>query len=1019
MVIDKRSQRYFEINSYPKRKLSGSTLITKYLRDASSTSLKALQGQNRLAARSTGVYVREASSRNKNNLSGKNKSITEKNDTVTTTNVVTNSETMRTNHSEIKIKQEQIEDGINKQESKRNKTREFLDDSEENMVVLNSSSEDDSDHSSQGLDTGTAPNTQKVAVMKRPWNTKGSRKKLKQYYSDVKAFATTTLPTENKSIGELEIDDDLKQTGHGQQQSNVKLGMQASMSEENSETASVNDETTDDSSTVDTDMAMEEANVTSSTTYDSDMDTVNPKDTGNTPYDTEMIESLDRTENHDAQADHRVLPKEQVEQIVDKFTDKSQFTQMVIEGDKTITQKKGRAKTVSFTDHTYDYADPLNARKISMKRIQTKNGNSSLTVVAKSQAAIKEQMAQRGTGMVESEKFEVTAIKIEFNIGAQVREYNARAQFIRLMELIKKQDKRFKVQPSQTNHPGWKELDKLPEDDEFVETFNLLTREFRTHKKVILHCKVISDKSFNSIKYSPTVKQYIFEQNIWIKIDRYDSKAEGSPGFFTMIHPRMVQRDLLLTEIRNKLMHNISTESNTNTWDRQKINTQNDDHHQENQYGIVPDFHLEVSQKKWGTLKTEVIRVNCALEHAETLKKLLVAYSDSNKKNNGVFIPVGIHLMTSPETLTNILATHEQFVKNVRGVPIHGIMEEHMFADFRQTKKTVKDTILSIDGVNRVETTRNTSTEGRWIILTDIDREKNVKKSLIDLFKQDKQNDNIFDAVGIGSRKDNINSVENNEISTYADALKTQFTPAMETKGTHEPTMTKMDRYVRAQEAKRLITKLQDKVNYNKNLGNQTKHVESAVISRVTSMEDKWKKIETRLEQLQSDVTETKQKTLADRTSQDNRLHQETMIKRIDEKIEEIKNEQKKEIQLVEQSILKQVDKKIDSKADRISVEVGNHVVERLMELMQPKLDTNPLCGQVNHSTITQDGISSPPTPKTNWNARTSVNERAQEEEKKSNTAKMMTALADIKIQHKRNSHHDNLQGKDDHSNNE
>ena len=59
----------------------------------------------------------------------------------------------------------------------------------------------------------------------------------------------------------------------------------------------------------------------------------------------------------------------------------------------------------------------------------------------------------------------------------------------------------------------------------------------------------------------------------------------------------------------------------------------------------VPKFHVEQSSRKWGKLKTEVLRINCAEEDAQYLKYLLSTASAAGKVTQGLFIPTGIHLM--------------------------------------------------------------------------------------------------------------------------------------------------------------------------------------------------------------------------------------------------------------------------------------------------------------------------------------------------------------------------------------
>ena len=590
MVIDKQPNRYVEINSFQKRRVSGRTLITKYLREVGTTKAKVSYGQNRQTDNSTGAYVRDSKQNQQNNSVDKVDKQSDRNVTkLETTNTTTTSGTMRTYTGKIKIKKEQIEAGIEANVKNHKTLNNTSDENEDTIEIIQSSSDEDSSTNTTSANKETQVSrvgrqTHCTAVTKRPWATGGSRKKLKQYYRDVKDLAETTVKRDTKSKEEeAEI---------YQAWSNQLDGL------------------------TQTKRSKEEQN---KTTYDATEDEMGNEDYSECQedYDSDMIESVEGSATYEAKEESGELSSEQSEksdnnmdieatnsehaETEEKKTDEIkniQSTKRSVDGSKEKKTTEEVAQTVQYEEYAmYDDKDPLNARKVPKERLyKTKYTNSSsFTVVAKSKASIKEQMVQRGTSMVESEKLEVTAIKIEFNVGSQVKEYNARAQLIRLMELMKNYDKKLQIQINTEPHTGWKEFEQLPEDEKFVEMFNLVIREFRTHKKVILHCKVISEKTFNAITYSPTVKQHIFEQNIWIKIDRYESRAEGLPGFFTMIHPRMVQRDVFTHEIREVLKKNCTHDTSTNNLEREDNKMRTD--YLEQAAGKVPEFHLEVSKK--------------------------------------------------------------------------------------------------------------------------------------------------------------------------------------------------------------------------------------------------------------------------------------------------------------------------------------------------------------------------------------------------------------------------------------
>ncbi len=229
--------------------------------------------------------------------------------------------------------------------------------------------------------------------------------------------------------------------------------------------------------------------------------------------------------------------------------------------------------------------------------------------------------------MIEAERLSVTSIKVVFNLASTVVEYNVREQFLSLLVLFRKYDRKLRVKSSINESTEWSDFTQLPEDSDFNNSFQLVTREFRNHKKVIIHCQLITEKPLNRIKYTEEVKNYIFSNNIWLKVDRYDSKAEGSPGFFVMIHPKMINRVEYTGTLSSELT-NIAHESDGASTAGQKLSET--ERSSNTSQTTVPPFHLEVSQKKWGKIKVDVLRVNCALDDADTLKQLLVIASEKN-----------------------------------------------------------------------------------------------------------------------------------------------------------------------------------------------------------------------------------------------------------------------------------------------------------------------------------------------------------------------------------------------------
>ncbi len=245
--------------------------------------------------------------------------------------------------------------------------------------------------------------------------------------------------------------------------------------------------------------------------------------------------------------------------------------------------------------------------------------------------------------MVEDTTFLETPVKIEFNIAKEVVEFNVREHLLKLLHEMQAFDNSLRIQSSIEQSIEWADLNSFPEGDDFSEHFQLKDFNFRTHKKVIVHMKVVSLSTVNRIKYSGKVKDHIYQQNIWIKTDRYNAKVESSPGYFTMVHPKLVHRE----ELTNDLITVLQALKPNRT--EQVVQDWYDIHVPNTQYGEepakVPPFHIESSIKKWGRVKTEVLRVTCSKDDSEYLKYLLSLASEKEQLSTAIFVPAGLHLM--------------------------------------------------------------------------------------------------------------------------------------------------------------------------------------------------------------------------------------------------------------------------------------------------------------------------------------------------------------------------------------
>jgi len=170
-------------------------------------------------------------------------------------------------------------------------------------------------------------------------------------------------------------------------------------------------------------------------------------------------------------------------------------------------------------------------------------------VITTAAKTAQQTMEQRGYNMVENMRMWETPIKIEFNLNRSVVEFNVRDKITELLQLMQEVDNTLKVKPAAPVTREWVTLEALPEEKEFTDQFRLKEFLYRNHRKVYLHMTVVTTLPMNRIKYAQRVKDYIFNQNIWVKLDRFNAKIESSPGYITMVHPKLINRDGFTEEL--------------------------------------------------------------------------------------------------------------------------------------------------------------------------------------------------------------------------------------------------------------------------------------------------------------------------------------------------------------------------------------------------------------------------------------------------------------------------------------
>ena len=128
-----------------------------------------------------------------------------------------------------------------------------------------------------------------------------------------------------------------------------------------------------------------------------------------------------------------------------------------------------------------------------------------------------------------------------------------------LLEIMQNVDPKMKVQSTVDEKTEWSNITTIPEDEEFNEHFQLKEFVYRKLKKVVVYMTMNTTLHINRIKYSNSVKEHLFQKDIWFKLNWSETKVESSPGIITMIHPKLINREDYMTEIESALRDTLCT----------------------------------------------------------------------------------------------------------------------------------------------------------------------------------------------------------------------------------------------------------------------------------------------------------------------------------------------------------------------------------------------------------------------------------------------------------------------------
>ena len=588
-----------------------------------------------------------------------------------------------------------------------------------------------------------------------------------------------------------------------------------------------------------------------------------------------------------------------------------------------------------------------------------------IKVITKMETDKSTVIKERGVYMVDDmEKF-TTPTKIEYNLSNKIGNFHIRDAVQELFKKMSNEDSAIRILTLDKSKVVWDINSTLEESDIFQDNFKMREQSYRKgNKKVTLYCLVESRFTINRLKYAPPVRDHIFANNIWIRPDLYSTHIVSCPGFLTLIHPKMTNKVDLTNELIQALqtVDINETEKVVQEWTTEK----NQDNKTKDT--VLPNFHLETNQRKWGDITTEVLSLHCSMEDAQYLKYLFAEASTQQKLTRGLFVPTGIHLMEGKEVLRDLLKEHQAYVSTLTSCQIGGIATQDMEATDK-TSESIRKLLMKMDGVEAVEKMYHTDYSRQWLLI--IEKEKihklvtQVQQNLPQLYnRRITKNPKLITYkldTGITGYRLMETEGNNGKIGSYAEVLKRRFPTVEENTGTLSNTRIQVSRKDGSPTQKAVTEEMNKQVGatsggHSTNIRHQRDG--TAEQEKVLQRNERGQ-INDREEDNSGDET---QPSNTDREDVTNNIQEkiQTLERGFNDRLVELEQSNKRLLENIDARIEKQVERALDKKADQISNTIAAMVTRRLMKAItgintvhkQKQIQAN---NQVIENRITQE----------------------------------------------------------------
>ena len=349
-------------------------------------------------------------------------------------------------------------------------------------------------------------------------------------------------------------------------------------------------------------------------------------------------------------------------------------------------------------------------------------------------AEAKAHIQERGDKMIETKQTFLTTTKLEFNLANGATQFSVRQATTNVLLKLQGIDKTLKVK-STNDDTEWTNINTIPSDPTLFSKHFKVREENppRGAKKIVIHFILHTSQKFNDIKYDIGIFNYLKQERIYLKVDKFETSKIATPGFLIDIHPHLTNLTYL-QEIMTEKMETTRMQDKTviEEWKKEnpaRINRASMTNMEQiiaDRTHVIPKFTLHAGKRAFGAetsrVETVCIIIECAATDAKYLKALLSSIYSNQECTRGMFVPSGIHLMESPTVLCNLLRRHNKYLQTTSAVPIFGMKAHALQTEIILEKDDEKLDLEEFTQrffpcIESIEPTNKTNSEGKWFII--------------------------------------------------------------------------------------------------------------------------------------------------------------------------------------------------------------------------------------------------------------------------------------------------------------